>query len=322
MSKIGILLTNTGTPDAPTQSAVRRYLKEFLSDRRVIKLPKAIWLPILYGYVLPLRPVRSAKLYQKIWTVEGSPMRLIMDKVATALEQQLQANGFHYRVCVGMNYGTPSIPTALKTLSRHQVEEVIVLPLFPQYSNTTTAASLDKITAVSQHDTSLPVRFIKHYAKNRDYIHALADSIRNHWAAQGLAQHLLISFHGIPERYIQEGDPYQQQCENTAQLLAQVLQLTSDQWTLCYQSRFGYNKWLKPSTQKLLTDFPKKGIKEVDVVCPGFSVDCLETLEEVAIRGREMFLAAGGKTLRYIPALNDSATHIDVLFKMISSLSS
>lgn len=321
MSKKGILLTNTGTPDAPTRGAVRRYLKEFLSDQRVVKLPKAIWLPILYGYVLPLRPIRSAKYYEKIWTADGSPMRILMDKIAASLEQKLHGNGRSYRVCVGMNYGTPSIPSALKTLHQHEVDEVIVLPLFPQFSTTTTASSIDKImTALRKHTSRLPLKFIEHYAKNSDYINALAQRIRNHWTHQGKGQHLLISFHGVPEKYIIDGDPYQKQCEQTAHLLAHTLQLEDYQWTLCYQSRFGYNRWLNPCTQVLLKEFPKKGIKEIDVICPGFSVDCLETLEEVAIRGRETFLSSGGKALRYISALNDSAAHVGFLADMILKL--
>lgn len=320
MTKTGILLTNTGTPEAPTRRAVRRYLREFLSDPHVIKLPRLVWLPILYGLVLPLRSSRSAKLYQKIWTADGSPMRINMQKIATAVEQQLTTLQHTYHVCVGMNYGTPSIDSALQTLHDYGVDDLIIVPMFPQFSTTTTLSSINKMISVHKtYQQRTPFKLIDNYAKNSDYINGLAKNVRDHWASQGRAHHLLISFHGVPEKYILDGDPYQKQCEHTAHLLAQALQLEDFQWTLCYQSRFGYNRWLTPATQDLFKVFPKKGITEIDIVCPGFAVDCLETLEEVAIRGREMFLEAGGKALRYISALNDSTTQVDLLARLITS---
>lgn len=315
--KIGILLTNTGTPDAPTARAVRRYLREFLSDKRVVHLPRFIWLPILYGLVLPTRSSKSAALYQKIWTEDGSPMRAIMKNL-----QQKLASQFSDNVEIGMNYGTESISQAMENLRQKKIDKIIVLPLYPQYSNTTTASSFDRVTHALKKWPALPeTHFIRDYATHPDYIRGLANSLRHAWAEKKPAQHLLISFHGIPKRFVAVGDPYQTQCEQTAQLLATELQLQPDQWTLCYQSQFGYDKWLTPSTQQLFLELPKRGIKTIDVICPGFAIDCLETLEEIAIRGQETFHQAGGESLRYIPALNDSQQQIELLSSVIASAS-
>ncbi|TAK78034.1 MAG: ferrochelatase [Gammaproteobacteria bacterium] len=306
MPKIGILLTNTGTPDAPTPSAVRRYLREFLSDRRIVHLPRLVWLPILYGLILPFRSRRSAHLYQQIWTAEGSPMRVIMQKIQEKLGQKMEVE-------IGMNYGSPSIQQGLDRLRAKQVDQVIILPLFPQYSNTTTASTFDRVTHALQQWPALPaLHFIRDYADHPSYIRALAQSVHD-------TTHLLISFHGIPERFVQAGDPYRMRCEQTAALLAEALALPKDKWTLCFQSQFGYDKWLQPSTQRLLAELPKRGIKQVEVICPGFSVDCLETLEEIALRGKKTFLQAGGESLRYLPALNDHPSHIDMLVQLIKN---
>jgi len=316
--KIGVLLTNTGTPDAPTTSAVRRYLREFLSDPRVVKIPRLAWLPILYLLILPFRSSKSAALYQKIWTNQGSPMRLLMRELASKTQTALQQSGYAIAIEVGMNYGNPSITSALEKLREQQIDELIVLPLYPQYSNTTTASSFDHVVDALQSWPALPgIKMIRDYASHPDYIAALAASARAFWEAQGDRHHLLISFHGLPKRFAEAGDPYPQQCEQTAQLLAAALNLKADQWTLCYQSQFGYDKWLQPSTQTLINTLPQQGTKAVDVICPGFSVDCLETLEEVAKRGKEDFLTAGGTQLRMIPALNDGALHIDLLKEII-----
>lgn len=317
MSKIGILLINTGTPDAPTPNAVRRYLREFLSDKRIVQLPRIIWLPILYGLVLTVRPSRSAKLYQKIWTPEGSPMRVIMQQLVTHLQNKL---GNEYCIEMGMNYGNPSIQSALEKLKQQQVDEIIVLPLFPQYSHTTTASTYDRVKKfVNKWLKNIKLTSIKTYANHPDYISALAKRIQTFWDANGKSEHLLISFHGIPERFVAGGDPYAKECEQTASLLAKELNLSPSEWTLCYQSQFGYDKWLKPSTQALFVELPQKEIKNIDIVCPGFSVDCLETLEEIAIQGKETFFAAGGQTFRYIPALNDGDEQVGMLEKIIRS---
>lgn len=310
---VGILLTNTGTPDAPTTKAVRRYLREFLSDRRIVSLPRLLWLPILHGLVLTTRPKKSAKLYQSIWVSGGSPMRVHLE----ALLKTLQARLPNHPIALGMNYGNPSIASGISTLAK-ECEKIVVLPLFPQYSTTSTASSLDRVLAALKDEEHNPtVDFISDYAENPAYIKAVADSIRTHWDHHGKGDHLLISFHGIPTRLVKNGDPYQAQTEATAALIAAELQLDMHEWTLCYQSQFGYDKWLTPSTQQLFIDLPKQGINDIDVVCPGFSVDCLETLEEIAIKGRESFLAAGGEAFHYIPALNASSEHIDLLVDII-----
>ncbi len=313
---IGILITNTGTPDAPTAAAVRRYLREFLSDRRIVHLPRLIWLPILYGLVLPFRSPKSAKLYQEIWTEQGSPMRVYMEKLCDALEVVLNSKSVErYCVAVGMNYGNPSIAAGLDKLRNSNVEKIIALPLFPQYSDTSTASTFDRVDKcvpafAGMTGTAEITGFGGTTAKIRDYhdhpayINALAESVRREWQKRDRAEHLLISFHGIPERFATEGDPYPTQCARTAQLLADALQLGDDKWTLCYQSQFGYDKWLKPSTQTLFTELPQRGVKSLDIICPGFSVDCLETLEEIAMSGKKTFLEAGGERFHYINALN------------------
>jgi len=321
MQTIGVLLTNTGTPDAPTTQAVRRYLREFLSDPRIVQLPRIIWLPILYGLVLTLRPKRSAALYKKIWTEQGSPMRFLMQKIAHDLQEKLATE--NYMIEVGMNYGSPSIADGLNKLRDKNVDRIVVLPLFPQYSFTTTASTYDHVKrAIKDWPTEKQATIspIQSYAAHPQYIQALAAQITHQWDKKGRAKHLLISFHGIPERFIAAGDPYQSECEQTATLLAKALQLNPTEWTLCYQSQFGYDKWLKPSTQALFTELPKRGIKNIDVVCPGFAVDCLETLEEIAIQGQQLFLTAGGESLRYLPALNDSRMQIDMLATLITPI--
>jgi len=313
MTKTGILLSNTGTPDAPTPSAVRRYLREFLSDKHIVKLPRLIWLPILYGLILTTRPQKSAALYKKIWTPQGSPMRSAMQNIGAMLQNQTSL-----AVELGMNYGHPSIPQGLSKLIESGAEHIIVLPLFPQFSNSTTASTIDRVnTAIQNQSKSLPVSFIKHYYNDAGYIDALAASIQDFWTQKGKGEHLLISFHGIPKRFANADDPYAGQCEETARLLAETLNLSKEEWTLCYQSKFGYDKWLEPSTQALLTSLPQKGTKSIDIICPGFPVDCLETLEEIAITSKEAFLNAGGQSLRYIPALNDSEVQVKMLAHLV-----
>lgn len=320
MPKTGILLTNTGTPDAPTPKALRRYLREFLSDKRVVRLPKLIWLPILYGLVLPVRPRQSAKLYQTIWMTEGAPMRVIMQSLRDKLTRQLPETVHRFEIEIGMHYGNPSIRDAINALRTKAVDQIIVLPLFPQYSTASTASTYDRIhKAIKKDEAWLPLIRKMDYADHPPYIDALAKSVHEHWQIHGRNQHLLISFHGVPKRYTETGDPYESQCVRTAHLLANALDLSQSEWTHCYQSRFGYNKWLEPSTQTLLRTLPKQGIKAIDIICPGFAIDCLETLEEIAITGKESFLAAGGETCHYIPALNDSDRHIDMLTSLIVS---
>lgn len=309
---IGVLLTNTGTPDAPTKQAVKAYLKEFLSDKRIVQLPRLLWLPILHGLVLTTRPKKSAWLYQHIWTDDGSPLRVYMEHLRHKLAVQLAIP-----VEIGMNYGNPSIATGLQQLSRQGVEKMIVIPLFPQYSETTTASSIDRVTQAAK-SLPLKIQHILSYATHHHYIRALAQRVREHWHQHGSQGHLLISFHGIPEAFVKKGDPYQRECEQTANALAQALDLSDDAWSLCYQSQFGYAKWLQPATFSLLSELPKRGIKQVDVICPGFAVDCLETLEEIAMRGQQVFHQAGGTTYRYISALNDRDEHVGLLAELIT----
>lgn len=319
MANIGILLTNTGTPDAPTVPAVRRYLREFLSDKRVVHLPRLLWLPILYGIILPFRAKKSAALYEHIWTTD-SPMRLHMQALAEKLEHYLGDQSIQVKVAVGMNYGNPSITSALSTLFEEPLDELIILPLYPQYSDATTTSSYDRVDAFLKHYQNLPlIRRIQTYATAPAYIQALATQLENHWQAHGRSQHLLISYHGIPERFVKAGDPYPRECEATTAALVKALDLQPGSYTHCYQSKFGYDAWLTPSTQDLLTQLPAQGIKTLDVICPGFSVDCLETLDEIAIVGREDFIKAGGDTLHYIPALNASTSHVLALSQAISS---
>lgn len=319
MKKIGVLLTNTGTPDAPTPIAVRRYLKEFLTDNRIIRLPRIVWLPILYGLILSIRPYSSAKLYKKIWTEDGSPLRFYMQQLPALLQEALaKKNATQFEVEIGMNYGNPNIQQALANLRDKNIDEFLVFPLYPQYSDVTTASSIDRAKKyLHQWQTPPTLKTIKDYAEHPDYIRAVVASIQNKWLNDGEPEHLLISFHGIPERFIENGDPYYTRCVRSAELIANALKLTASQWTLCFQSRFGYSKWLNPSTQTLFTELPQQGIKKIDVVCPGFSVDCLETLEEIAIRGEETFFAAGGEVLRYIPGLNANDAHIELLSNLI-----
>lgn len=313
--KVGVLLANLGTPDQPTTKAVKRYLRQFLSDLRVIDLPRKKWLPILNLLVLPKRSPRVAKAYQSIWTDAGSPLLAISYQQKKALQAYFDAKGERVCVEVGMTYGNPSIESAVAKLMQQGVEKIIVLPLYPQYSSTTTAAVFDAFArGLMQHKKMVPFEFIHSYHSHPLYIQALANSVQ---LAEG--EQLLLSFHGIPARYEAEGDFYPTHCKETAQLLAEKLGLRDDQWCLSYQSRFGDEVWLQPYTDETLESFPAKGIKKVAVMCPGFAADCLETLEEIAEENRENFERAGGESYRYIPALNASDGHIQLLIDLIES---
>lgn len=318
MPKVGILLTNTGTPDAPTRSAVKRYLREFLSDKRIVQLPRLVWLPLLYFIILPFRSGKSAKLYREIWLDGDSPIRSYSNNLAEKISAHMTDSGIEIAIEVGMNYGNPSIPDAMQRLRKQNIDKLFILPLFPQYSNSTTASTFDRVAKHLKKWPALPeITHSYDYAENRSYIRALAHSVEHYWQEHGKPEHLLISFHGLPERFISAGDPYDKRCAKTAELLSEELQLPADKWTLCFQSQFGYDKWLKPSTQQLIEDLPKQGIKHVDVVCPGFSLDCLETLEEIANTGKKDFIAAGGTNLRLIPCLNDNQQHVELLVDLI-----
>lgn len=318
--KLGVLLVNLGSPQAPTASAVRRYLAEFLSDPRVVEIPRILWKIILHGLVLRTRPAQSAKKYQKIWTDQGSPLIAISHRQAQAIEQQLQKQiRGSVIVDVAMRYGEPSITRGLRELRQAGARRLLVLPLYPQYSATTTASVFDAVTEELRHWRWLPdMRFINTYHDHAGYVDALAKSALRHWDKIGRKPDLLLfSFHGIPQHYVDKGDPYFCYCQKTARLVAEKLLLRPTQWKISFQSRFGKATWLKPYTDLTLMQLAHKGVKTVDVICPGFSADCLETLEEINIENREIFLSRGGSDFGYIPALNDHPDHIKVLCDLI-----
>ncbi len=305
---IGVLLANLGTPDEPTPAALRRYLAEFLSDRRVVEIPRLVWWPILHGIILRTRPSASARKYASVWMPEGSPLAVWTDRQAKLLQGYLGERGCPVVVRPAMRYGNPSIASALDAFHADGVRRVLVLPAYPQYSGATTASTFDAVAAWGQRTRWVPeFRFIHQYHDDPAHIAALATSVQAHWARTGTRGEVLVmSFHGMPERTLHLGDPYHCQCQKTARLLAEALGLAPTQWRISFQSRFGRAKWLEPSTTGTLQALAQAGARSVDVVCPGFAADCLETLEEIAMEGRETFQHAGGQTLNYIPCLNDS----------------
>lgn len=316
--KFGILMVNLGTPEAPTPKAVRTYLKEFLSDVRVVDAPRIIWWFVL-KVILLIRPKPVSDAYRSVWTEEGSPLLAISKKQAAALQIKLkQTTGRDTPVELAMTYGNPSILSASNALRSKGVERILILPMYPQYSSSTTAAVYDKLSDLLKQCPHLPeMRWIRDFHDHPDYINALAHSVKQQWQKSGQSEKLLMSFHGVPERYTAKGDPYERQCRKTADLLAKTLELSSEQWQCCFQSRFGREEWVKPYTDHTLTQWGKDGIKSVDVICPAFSADCLETLEEIEVENKEYFLEAGGKTYNYIPALNDNDDHIEMLSNLV-----
>ncbi len=317
----GVLLVNLGTPDAPTTSAVRRYLAEFLSDPRVVEMPRLLWMFILHGIILRTRPARSAAAYRKVWTDRGSPLLAISQDQAAALQQQLeQQSDQPMRVELAMRYGKPSIASGLNRLRQANARRIIVLPLYPQYSATTTASTFDAVSKELQQWRWQPdLEFISHYHNHPDYITALTKSVQDYWQQNGRPERLLISFHGIPQEYADAGDPYQDECNTTAKLLAEKLGLDADEWAISFQSRLGRKEWIKPYTDATLKQWGATGVKNMHVICPGFPADCLETLEEIAIENRNLFVAAGGGEYSYIPALNSSPEHIQMLAEIIKA---
>lgn len=318
--RLGVLMINLGTPDAPTASAVRRYLRQFLSDPRVVEVPRLLWSLILNLVILVIRPSRSAEAYREVWTEEGSPLLTWSRRQEAALRDRLAQRLYGpFSLQLAMSYGRPDIETALEALRRDNVRRLVVLPMYPQYSGTTTAAVFDAVTAVLQRTRWIPeLRFINQYHDERAYIAALANSVREHWAEQGRGDHLLMSFHGIPKRYLMSGDPYHCQCHKTGRLLAEALELGEDDWTLSFQSRVGREEWLRPYTDETVERLGREGLGRLDVVCPGFSADCLETLEEITLQNAAFFTGAGGGELSYIPCLNDRADHIGALADLVA----
>ncbi|MGL5369458.1 MAG: ferrochelatase [Plesiomonas shigelloides] len=319
----GILLVNLGTPDAPTPAAVRRYLSEFLHDHRVVDMSRWLWCPLLHGIILPLRSPRVARLYQSVWTDDGSPLLAFSRRQQAALTQLLAEREMACPVELGMTYGQPSIAQALDALQAQGVTHLTVLPLFPQYSSSTTAAVWDGLSKALRTRRNLPaIRFIRDYHDNPLYIAALAEKLRRSLPAQDSGawpDKLLFSFHGLPQRYVDEGDEYARQCEVTAQAVADELGLTPEQWQLSYQSRFGREEWLKPYTDQTLTAWPAQGVRKIAVVCPGFAADCLETLEEIAEQNQHTFLQAGGEQFTYVAALNDDRAHIELMYHLVQN---
>ena len=309
-----ILLCNLGTPEAATPAALRRYLGEFLSDQRVVEIPKLLWWLIMHGIILRVRPAKSAAKYASIWTPEGSPLKVWTEKQAELLQQWFEQQGQSVRVRPAMRYGQPAIARQLDDLKAAGATRILILPAYPQYSATTTASVCDAVYGWGQKVRTLPeLRFINHYHDHPAYIEALASSVRQHWQQHGQAEQLVMSFHGVPQRTLQLGDPYYCECHKTARLLAEHLGLTAQQYRLTFQSRFGKAQWLQPYTEPTLVELAKSGLKRVDVICPGFVSDCLETLEEISQEARQAFLDAGGQEFHYIACLNDRSDWIDAM---------
>jgi protoporphyrin/coproporphyrin ferrochelatase len=315
-----VLLVNLGTPTAPTAKALRPYLAQFLGDRRVIDYPRWLWWLILHGVILRVRPPRSARAYAKIWTSQGSPLRFGSEALAEALQRELigQRPGRPVGVALAMRYGEPSVAATITRLQRDGVRRLLVLPMYPQYSATSTGSVIDAVADTLKAMRWPPeLRIVNDYHDEPGHIEALASSIEKWWATNGRGDKLLLSFHGIPERYVRLGDPYLDQCRRTAQLLRERLQLSEEALLVSFQSRVGRESWLHPYTDATVRQLAAEGVKKLDVACPGFAVDCLETLEEIAMQNRAFFIAAGGDDLRYIPALNDSAAQVESLASLV-----
>ena len=312
--RTAIVLANLGTPDEPSAPALRRYLAEFLGDPRVVEIPRALWLPILHGIILRTRPAKSAAKYASIWMPEGSPLKVWTDRQARLLQGYLGERGHQVTVRYAMRYGNPSVPAVLDELKAQGVNRILVLPAYPQYSGTTTASVFDAIAQWGLKIRHLPeLRLVQRYHDDPGYIEALHRRVSTHWLHHGAGEHLVMSFHGVPERTLHLGDPYHCECLKTARLLAEKLGLPRDRYTVTFQSRFGKARWLEPYTEPTLVALARKGIQSVDVVCPGFTSDCLETLEEIAQEARDAFLHAGGRQFQYIECLNDSPDWIRAL---------
>lgn len=315
-TKTGILLANLGTPDAPTPAAVKRYLKQFLSDTRVVDTPRLLWWPLLRGVILPLRAPRVAKLYQSVWLEEGSPLMVYSRRQQQALAERLPDTP----VALGMSYGSPSLESAVDELLANHVENIVVLPLYPQYSCSTVAAVWDELARILAGKRRIPaISLIRDYADDSAYIEALANSACASFAQHGEPDLLLLSYHGIPQRYADEGDDYPQRCRDTTRELVSALGVAPEKVMMTFQSRFGREPWLTPYTDETLKMLAEKGVGHIQVMCPGFSADCLETLEEIAVQNKEIFLEAGGKKYEYIPALNDAPEHIEMMVKLTAA---
>ena len=314
--KIGIILSNLGTPDSPTKKDLKKYLNQFLMDKRVIDLPRVFWLPILKLIILNIRPKRSAKLYKAIWTQHGSPLMVFSKKILKKLSEKFNDN---ITLVMGMRYGSPSIKGAMNILQKENISKILVFPLYPQAGSPTTSSTFD---AIANYLAKIPwtpdLRFISGYHDNKDYVKALVNSINKSFKDHGIPDKLIFSFHGMPKRYLEKGDPYYCFCQKTARLTAEKLDLKEEFYEVAFQSRFGSEKWLEPYIDKILINEAEVGTKYIQVISPGFSVDCLETLEEISIQYRKIFLKNGGEKFHYIPCLNDSEDQINMIESIIN----
>ncbi|EFH22450.1 ferrochelatase [Neisseria polysaccharea ATCC 43768] len=309
-NRTAVLLLNLGTPDTPTAQAVKPYLRDFLSDQRVVELPKLLWQPILRGLILTLRPKKSAHAYEKIWFKEGSPLEVYTARQAAALAERMP----DLIVRHAMTYGNPSVADVLSELKAQGASRLLVIPMYPQYAASSSGAAVDKVCGqLLLQRNQMSVRTVSRFYDDTGYIDAMKNHILRYWSKYGHSKKLMLSFHGIPQKHFNLGDPYPDECRHTAKLLAEALNLTEDEYVVSFQSQFGRAKWITPSTQDLFNKLPKQGVTALDVFCPGFLADCLETMEEIALMGREQFYEAGGKNYRYIPCLNDNPDWIDAL---------
>ena len=316
--KIGVLITNLGTPDAPNKKELKVYLNQFLSDPRVIELPKILWQIILKLVILQIRPSKSAEAYKQIWTDKGSPLLDIANRQLNKIQSSFSSKNENIVFEVGMRYGNPSIPDALLKLQKKQVRRLLVLPMYPQYCAATTGSTFDEVTNALQKWRWIPeMRFINQYFEEKNYIAALSNSIKSFWKKNPKPQKIVFSYHGIPKRYLTNGDPYHCFCLKTTRLVKENMGLSDDEIMTTFQSRFGREEWLKPYTSETLKELPKQGIKNIHIISPGFSSDCLETLEELEEENKEYFMESGGENYHYIPCLNDHDDHIDVFVNLI-----
>ena len=316
--RTAIMLVQLGTPAAPTAAALRPYLRQFLSDPRVVEIPRLIWWPILNGIILNTRPAKSALKYASVWTEDGSPLMAHSKRQTAGLQKALAARGHDLDVVLAMRYGEPSIPSVLEALRERNVTRLLVLPMYPQYAGSTTATVIDEVTRVLQGWRNLPeLRWVRNFHDEAAYIDALAAQVRRSWASHGQAEKLVMSFHGVPRRTLELGDPYHCECLATARLLAERLELPRDRWVVTFQSRFGKAQWLQPYTEPTLIELARSGVRSVDAICPGFVVDCLETLEEIAMEAKVAFTEAGGERFNYIGCLNDEAGFIEALAGLV-----
>ena len=314
-NRTGVLIVNLGTPTAASAQAVRDYLREFLADPRVVRLPRFLWLPLLHNVIAPLRSKSVAHKYAEVWMDDGSPLHVYTRRIAEQINKALPGG----RVRYAMRYVGPRIDTVLAEMKRDGCEKVIVLPLYPQYSTTTTASVEDVLARCAENPSYPQTRLLNNYANDQGVIQALANSVRRHWQQHGKAERLLLSYHGIPQAIVDQGDPYRDHCQMTTEALRQALELDEQTCVMTFQSRFGGGKWLQPATNETVTALAQQGVKSIDIMCPGFPADCLETLEEIAMQNAGFFKEAGGETFRYIASLNDHSEHIDALRQLVEN---